>query len=96
MASADLESFQKLGSKVFSSSLEISMLLASMSKIPPQRTKAFHKILNLIGCCHKRLIFFKVQKYYTFLNGEAQSLLLVRNFDRIFGFVASGGIYDAF
>ena len=44
MISADFESFQKLGSKVFSSSFEISIVLASMSKIPPQRIGAFGEV----------------------------------------------------
>jgi hypothetical protein len=48
--------FQKLGAKVFSSSLAISISLASTSKIPPQRTKALHNTFNLFGSCHKFIV----------------------------------------
>jgi hypothetical protein len=45
--------FQKSGAKVFSSSFETSISLASTSKIPPQRTKALYNTFNLFGSCHK-------------------------------------------
>jgi hypothetical protein len=48
--------FQKSGAKVFSSSLAISMSLASTSKIPPQRTKALHNTFYLFGSCHKFIV----------------------------------------
>jgi hypothetical protein len=53
MSSASFALFQKSGAKVFSSSLEISINLASTSKIPPQRTKALYNTFNLFGSCHK-------------------------------------------
>jgi hypothetical protein len=56
MISASFALFQKSGAKVFSSSLVISMSLASTSKIPPQRTKALHNTFNLFGSCHKLLL----------------------------------------
>jgi len=37
----------------------ISISLASMSKIPPQRTKALHNTFNLFGICHKLLKFVR-------------------------------------
>jgi threonine aldolase len=52
MTSASLALFQKSGAKVFSSSLVISTSLASMSKIPPQRTKTLYNTFDLFGICH--------------------------------------------
>jgi hypothetical protein len=51
--------FQKSGAKVFSSSLAISISLASTSKIPPQRTKALHNTFNLFGSCHKFIVILR-------------------------------------
>ncbi|PWA03996.1 hypothetical protein DB895_13215 [Flavobacterium psychrotolerans] len=66
-ASASLGLFQKSGANVFSSSLVISISLASTSKIPPQRTKALHNTFYLFGSCHKlcnfviaKIVFFCV------------------------------------
>jgi len=50
--SASRALFQKSGAKVFSSSFVISMSLASMSKIPPQRSKALYNTFDLLGICH--------------------------------------------
>ncbi|KUJ60588.1 hypothetical protein AR687_17610 [Flavobacteriaceae bacterium CRH] len=65
MTSASFALFQKSGAKVFSSSLAISISLASTSKIPPQRTKALHNTFYLFGSCHKLIIVLYVfYKYY--------------------------------
>lgn len=61
MTSASFALFQKSGAKVFSSSFEISISLASTSKIPPQRTKALYNTLYLFGSCHK-LYYIKLNR----------------------------------
>ena len=57
MASAALASFQKLGSKVFSSSFCISISFLSTSKIVPKFVEAGVKIFNLIGSYHRFILF---------------------------------------
>jgi len=64
--SASLELFQKSGAKVFSSSFVISIILLSMSKIPPQRTKTLYNIFYLFGICHNYCIFVFVKISYPF------------------------------
>jgi hypothetical protein len=76
--SAVLALFQKSGAYVFSSSLAISICLASRSKIPPQRTKALHNPLYLFGCCHK-LIFFLIANILKIADFTLQVFRFIRN-----------------
>ena len=70
---------QKLGAKVFSSSLMISICLASMSKIPPQRTKTLYNTFNLFGICHKLIVFLcKYSMKFWFIALIVMEILFLR------------------
>jgi hypothetical protein len=70
---------QKFGANVFSSSFVISINLASMSKIPPQRTKALYYTFNLFGICHKKFIFLLNNLVFLGLAPMVVEILLTKN-----------------